>query len=50
MIAGSLRGLGLVTREAGAGIGEAQTGIVRTYAFALASGVAVLVLVFVVVR
>ncbi len=50
VIAGSLRGLGLVTREAGAGVGEAQTGIVRTYAFALASGVAVLVLVFVVVR
>jgi NADH-quinone oxidoreductase subunit L len=50
VIAGSLRGLGLVTREAATGVRESQTGIVRTYAFAVASGVAVLILVFVVVR
>ena len=39
VIAGSLRGLGLVTREAGAASREAQTGLVRTYALALAGGV-----------
>ena len=50
LIAGSLRGLGLVTREAARASREGQTGIVRTYAFAVASGVAVLILVFVVVR
>jgi NADH-quinone oxidoreductase subunit L len=50
VIAGSLRGLGLAARGAGAGVGEAQTGIVRTYALALAGGVAILILVFVAVR
>jgi NADH-quinone oxidoreductase subunit L len=50
LIAGSLRGLGFATRGAGAGVREAQTGLVRTYALALAGGVAVLVLVFVAVR
>ncbi len=50
LIAGSLRGLGLATREAGAGVGSVQTGIVRTYALAIAGGVAVLILVFVAVR
>ena len=50
VIAGSLRGLGLAARGAGAGVGEAQTGIVRTYALALAGGVAILLLVFVAVR
>jgi NADH-quinone oxidoreductase subunit L len=50
LIAGSLRGLGLATREAGAGVGSVQTGIVRTYALAIAGAVAVLVLVFVAVR
>jgi NADH-quinone oxidoreductase subunit L len=50
IIAGSLSGLVRVTRDAALGVRESQTGIVRTYAFALASGVAVLVLVFVAVR
>jgi NADH-quinone oxidoreductase subunit L len=50
LIAGSLRTLGLVTREAGAGVGDTETGLVRTYVFALASGVAILLLVFVAVR
>jgi NADH-quinone oxidoreductase subunit L len=50
LIAGSLRGLGVAARGAGAGVGEAQTGIVRTYALALAGGVAILLLVFVAVR
>jgi NADH-quinone oxidoreductase subunit L len=50
LIAGSLRGLGVATRETGAGVAEVQTGLVRTYALALAAGVAVLVLVFVAVR
>ena len=50
VIAGSLRGLGLAARGAGAGVSEAQTGIVRTYALALAGGVAILLLVFVAVR
>ncbi len=50
VIAGSLRGLGLAARGAGAGVGEAQTGIVRSYVLALAGGVAILLLVFVAVR
>jgi NADH-quinone oxidoreductase subunit L len=50
IIAGSLRGLGLAARGAGAGVGEAQTGIVRSYVLALAGGVAILLLVFVAVR
>ncbi len=50
LIAGSLRGLGLATRSAGTGVGSVQTGIVRTYALAIAGAVAILVLVFVAVR
>jgi NADH-quinone oxidoreductase subunit L len=50
LIAGSLRGLGFATRGTGAGVAEVQTGLVRTYALALAAGVAILVLVFVAVR
>ncbi len=50
LIAGSLRGLGFATRGAGARLGEAQTGLVRTYALALAGGVALLALVFVAAR
>jgi NADH-quinone oxidoreductase subunit L len=50
LIAGSLRGLGFATRGVGAGVGEVQTGLVRTYALALAGGVAILILVFVAVR
>jgi NADH-quinone oxidoreductase subunit L len=50
VIAGSLRGLGFATRGAGAGVGEAQTGLVRTYALVLAGAVAVLIFVFVAVR
>ncbi|MFN2471377.1 MAG: NADH-quinone oxidoreductase subunit L [Gaiellaceae bacterium] len=50
LIAGSLRGLGLATRGAGAHVGEAQTGLVRAYALAVAGGVAVLALVFVAAR
>ncbi|HEU5211666.1 MAG TPA: hypothetical protein VFU10_02760, partial [Gaiellaceae bacterium] len=50
VIAGGLRGLGLAARDVGTGVSETQTGIVRTYALALASGVAILLLVFVAVR
>ena len=38
------------TREVGSRVGQAQTGYLRTYALAIASGLAVLALVFVSVR
>ena len=38
------------TRRAGGGVSQTQTGLVRSYALALAFGVAVLVLVFLSVR
>jgi NADH-quinone oxidoreductase subunit L len=50
IIAGSLRELGIVTRETGEGVAEVQTGLVRLYAMGLAASVAILVLVFVAVR
>ena len=50
VIAGSLKGLGFAARDVGTGVRETQTGIVRTYVLALASGVAILLLVFVSVR
>ena len=37
-------------RELGEGVARAQTGLLRTYALAIAAGVAVLALVFVSVR
>jgi NADH-quinone oxidoreductase subunit L len=50
LIAGSLTGVAFGARRAGGEIAETQTGLVRTYAFLLATGVAALALVFVWVR
>ncbi len=50
LIGGSIAGLAGGTRELGRGLSEAQTGFLRTYALAIASGLAVLALVFVSVR
>jgi NADH-quinone oxidoreductase subunit L len=50
LIGGSIEGVSTGTRRLGRGVGEAQTGLVRTYALALAGSVAVLALVFVSVR
>ncbi|MGH3103343.1 MAG: NADH-quinone oxidoreductase subunit L [Gaiellaceae bacterium] len=50
LIGGSIAGLAGGTRELGRGVGQAQTGFLRTYALAIAGGLAVLALVFVSVR
>jgi NADH-quinone oxidoreductase subunit L len=50
LVAGSLAGVATAARRVGASAREAQTGLVRTYALALAGSVAVLALVFVSVR
>ncbi len=50
LIGGSISGLTVGTHEAGAAVGDAQTGYLRTYALAIAGAVAVLVVVFVAVQ
>jgi hypothetical protein len=45
----SLRGLGDGVRVVGSRVGAAQTGLVRSYALALAGGLALLAVVFLVV-
>jgi NADH-quinone oxidoreductase subunit L len=50
LIGGSIAGVSLGTRRVGREVGGAQSGLVRLYALALAGSVAVLALVFVVVR
>jgi NADH-quinone oxidoreductase subunit L len=50
LIADSARDLGDDTRDFGGFVARAQTGLVRTYALAIASSVAVLAIVFVVVK
>jgi NADH-quinone oxidoreductase subunit L len=50
VIGGSLKGLGETASGVGRGLSEAQTGLLRTYALAIAGGVAVLALVFLSVR
>ncbi len=50
LIAGSIDVVADGTRRAGGGVSQTQTGLVRSYALALAFGVAVLVLVFISVR
>jgi NADH-quinone oxidoreductase subunit L len=50
LIGGSIEGVSMGTRRVGRGVGEAQTGLLRTYVLALAGSVAVLALVFVSVR
>jgi NADH-quinone oxidoreductase subunit L len=50
VVDGSLTGIAFGARRAGGEVAEAQTGLVRTYAFVIAASVATLVLVFVWVR
>ena len=50
LIDGSIAGVALGARRAGAGVGRAQTGFLRMYALAIAVSVAVLLLVFVTVK
>jgi NADH-quinone oxidoreductase subunit L len=50
VIGGSALGLALGARESGELVSDTQTGYLRTYALALAAGVAVLVVVFISVR
>jgi NADH-quinone oxidoreductase subunit L len=50
LVGGSISGLAFGTRELGGRVGQAQTGLVRTYALAIAGGVAVLALVFLYAR
>ena len=50
IIGGSIKELATGVREAGLGTGRLQTGLVRTYAFAIAASVAVITIVFVAVR
>jgi NADH-quinone oxidoreductase subunit L len=50
LIGGSVTGIAGGTREIGARVGQAQTGLLRTYALAIAGGLAILALVFVSVR
>jgi NADH-quinone oxidoreductase subunit L len=50
LIGGSISGVTFSAREAGGVVGDAQTGYLRTYALAIASAVAILVVVFVAVQ
>ncbi|MDQ3874731.1 MAG: NADH-quinone oxidoreductase subunit L [Actinomycetota bacterium] len=50
LIAGSVDEIGEETRDLGARVSEVQTGLLRTYVLAIAAGVAVLALLFVVIR
>jgi NADH-quinone oxidoreductase subunit L len=50
IIGGSIKELATGVREAGFGMGRLQTGLVRTYAFAIAASLAVITIVFVAVR
>jgi NADH-quinone oxidoreductase subunit L len=50
LVGGSIAGVTGIARWAGGRVRDLQTGLVRTYVFALAAGLAVLVFVFVVVK
>jgi NADH-quinone oxidoreductase subunit L len=50
LIGGTITGAGILAREAGEETARAQTGLLRTYAFAIAGSVAVLAVVFLSVR
>ena len=50
LIGGSIASVTLGARRAGGALGEAQTGYLRTYALAIATAVAVLIVVFVAVQ
>jgi NADH-quinone oxidoreductase subunit L len=47
VVGGSIAGLARGTRDVARGVAEAQTGLLRTYALAIAGGLAVLVVVFI---
>jgi NADH-quinone oxidoreductase subunit L len=50
LIGGTISGVTVGAREAAGAVGEAQTGYLRSYALAIAAGVAILVVVFVSVQ
>jgi NADH-quinone oxidoreductase subunit L len=50
VVGGSIAGLARGTRDLARGVAEAQTGLLRTYALAIAGGLAVLVVVFISVK
>jgi hypothetical protein len=50
IVVGSLEELGAETVQVGEGLARVQSGLLRTYAIAIAFAVAVLVVVFVAVR
>jgi NADH-quinone oxidoreductase subunit L len=50
LIGGSISGVTIGARETAGAVGEAQTGYLRSYALAIALGVAILVVVFVSVQ
>jgi NADH-quinone oxidoreductase subunit L len=50
VVGGSIAGLARGTRDVARGVSEAQTGLLRTYALAIASGLVVLVVVFISVK
>ena len=50
VVGGSITGLARGTRDVARGVSEAQTGLLRTYALAIAGGLAVLLVVFISVR
>jgi NADH-quinone oxidoreductase subunit L len=50
LVAGSISGIGDAVRRLGSGTRSLQTGLVRTYALAIAASLAVLALVFIAVR
>jgi NADH-quinone oxidoreductase subunit L len=50
LIGGTISGVTVGAREAAGAVGEAQTGYLRSYALAIAAGVAILVVVFISVQ
>ena len=50
LVTGSVTEIGDETRDVGGLVAKLQTGLVRTYALAIASSVAVLAIVFVIVK
>jgi NADH-quinone oxidoreductase subunit L len=50
VVGGSIAGLARGTRDLARGVAEAQTGLLRTYALAIAGGLAVLLVVFISVK
>jgi hypothetical protein len=50
LIAGSVDEVGEETRDLGARVSQVQTGFLRTYVLAIAAGVSLLALLFVIVR